>query len=786
MRMNAAIDMSFCRLSILILVPLLCCSYSSQVRAADEAAYYGEGLALFDAGQFREATRAWEDASQRILAQSKQPQSYKDAGLAQVLVAIALEKSDDARSYEAWGKAVQFFLQGASSWEDTRGEINARIETLTRQLSATAADVGSVRVSEDDVTLLSLQESLSLNEYRGPRANLPSVAESPNAGAAINVARDYHARPLVVINAAASPSGPVLSRRAGTPITGRELGNTVTTRAVVNRVVPDISTNAVRDEPVQRPVKATKQRSQPQRQSPGPTFARPAVDAFTLTDNTFVANGAFDSFANNVAFATQAPQSPSEAVSEAGADGEELLAYESGDYVKTNIVARPETSESFSASPESKVETHNADRRGTIPIAEGSATRSRQTAIPINDTQGFLKTQPSDVVLPSRNPLVTAKFGEQEREIARTAWRYFLNNRQQNTGLFNSVSGYTYTTMWGVASSIAALVCAEQIGLIESGAFHKQAQLLLITLNQIALYNDELPNREYDTRSGKMVDFRIRESHQGSGWSAIDIGRLLIWLKIVSEWYPDLAASAEAVVARWRFTRLSRERQLNGAFFNGEVETLYQEGRFGYEHYAARGFALWNIAVPNAQDYDDVAQTEILGLDVPHDKRDFAFLTNEPFVLGRLELGATDVVFDRVADILYLAHKSRWKQYDILSAVSEDAIDEAPWFLYNNVYKDNKSWVCTAANGELQDRCASVSAKVAHAWSVLYADDYAKTVQRAVKQAVHPKFGFFAGLYNDGSVNEALSINTNAVILEAMLYRLRGGAFLQRSNEREG
>ena len=46
------------------------------------------------------------------------------------------------------------------------------------------------------------------------------------------------------------------------------------------------------------------------------------------------------------------------------------------------------------------------------------------------------------------------------------------------------------------------------------------------------------------------------------GWSALDIGRMAIWLKIVATKYPNLTEDAEAVWKSWKVARLVKDGQM--------------------------------------------------------------------------------------------------------------------------------------------------------------------------------------------------------------------------------
>jgi hypothetical protein len=90
-----------------------------------------------------------------------------------------------------------------------------------------------------------------------------------------------------------------------------------------------------------------------------------------------------------------------------------------------------------------------------------------------------------------------------------------------------------------------------------------------------------------------MVDRRQRVSATGFGWSVTDIGRLLVWLKIVAERDPEFAGDAAAAVRRLDFTRLVRDGYMWGEETAPDgTRRQYQEGQVGYEQYAAQGFAL--------------------------------------------------------------------------------------------------------------------------------------------------------------------------------------------------
>lgn len=272
----------------------------------------------------------------------------------------------------------------------------------------------------------------------------------------------------------------------------------------------------------------------------------------------------------------------------------------------------------------------------------------------IEDTPNVEATTPdSKIRMPRMNELVRDTFSQEDIEIANTAWRYFVFNSQPNTGMVNAVHNYPYATMWDTASALAASIATEKLGLISIREFEERATRLLETLFSVELYNQELPNREYNTRTGRMTDLKNRPSDKGSGWSALDIGRLLIWLKITGDWYPGMKDLITRVVDRWQFDRVCLYQELNGVIFDGNKERLRQEGRLGYEQYSATGYQLWGHDVPKALDYEDVKWMDMYGKKIPFDIRNNAYLTSDPFIFSKMELGGLDKDFDKIIRDIY-------------------------------------------------------------------------------------------------------------------------------------
>lgn len=370
------------------------------------------------------------------------------------------------------------------------------------------------------------------------------------------------------------------------------------------------------------------------------------------------------------------------------------------------------------------------------------------------------------------------KLTDAEIEFGKRAWRYFENNYQANTGLYNSVHKYPYATMWDIGSALAALYCAHDIGIIDDRYFGERVAAILNTLRDIPLYKNKLPNREYDTRSGLMTNLKNVVDDHGSGYSSLDIGRTLTWLAIISENHTDLSPIIADIVKQWDIAGAIE----GGEFFRellikGQVDRK-QEGRIGYEQYAALAFAKWNEDANNAMDIDDTAPVIVSGVEVLRDTRTPDFLNLEPYLIVMLEYApAPNIIVEQISALIN-AHIAYADEKGVFALFTEDSIDETPWFLYNIVASEQGNWLCKSSRNKIQKRCQTLSTKAAFMADALFDLDYVKMAFDEVEGNFHTRKGYYAGIYDDGVANKALTSNTNALILESLAFKKRGSAFI--------
>ncbi|SLN61940.1 hypothetical protein PSA7680_03269 [Pseudoruegeria aquimaris] len=404
----------------------------------------------------------------------------------------------------------------------------------------------------------------------------------------------------------------------------------------------------------------------------------------------------------------------------------------------------------------------------------------RQTAEFSYDPQsqrGF-ESLPPPLPLAQQFPLTEA-----DMQAARTAWAYVAANTQWDTGFVNAVDGYPSATLWDLGSYIFALVSANRLGLVEDSEFDRRARLLLSSLETMPLFEGLLPNKAYDTRSLAMVDYTNAATEGGVGWSAIDLGRVVAALKALRLHAPRLTPEIDAATQRWAFDALVENGTLVGAARDPDTgaSLRLQEGRLGYEQYAARALMTAGLGASRAASAAGVVRwTEVEGIPVPADRRShhrFDAITttlSEPFVLMGLEMGWDDDAW-REASQIFRAMQSRHLRTGTLTMLSEDHVDEAPFFLYGAVLGNGEPWVALAEDGSRHDALRSVSLKAAFGWEALLGAPYAEQVKSEVMAKTATPSGWLAGIYeSDSRPNTALTLNTNAVILEALHYKMFG------------
>lgn len=395
----------------------------------------------------------------------------------------------------------------------------------------------------------------------------------------------------------------------------------------------------------------------------------------------------------------------------------------------------------------------------------------------LNETNGSLRA----CVVPPKEPdfcELMCEPTEEELKMATIAWQYIKNNYQQKTGLMNAAHKYPSAAIWDWAAGVYGIFAAYKFKIIDRVEFDQMFGNFLKGMQSLPLFNNELPNKTYHTQKGYMVDYRNKRQDSGTGWSAADVARFLSSMYLVKSCMPTYEGDIDKLVTNWRFCRvLSREGDMYGGTLSHGNFNVWHEALTGYEEYLARGLELWDFNATEAKAYKYVDFADVYGYKIPIDTRPYFsnFVGSEPFWFLGLEYGWDDNETREYSHRMYKVQEERFKRTGILTAVTEDNIDRRPYFLFNTVYTHGEPWKTINQMGEDYDRYKSVSTKAAIGMHYLFGTPYSNLVFNYVKHNYNEKKGYYAGKYEKiPGPNRALTLNTNGVILEAMLYSKMG------------
>ncbi len=359
------------------------------------------------------------------------------------------------------------------------------------------------------------------------------------------------------------------------------------------------------------------------------------------------------------------------------------------------------------------------------------------------------------------------------REMAKQSLGYLTANWQPNTGLVSATPDWYNTTMWDIGAELLGFHAAKELGLITAGDYDARTRKTLATLERMPLYQNTAFAKLYSTRTGAI------SSEGRPGWSATDLGRFLVALKILAAREPQYADQLARIAKRMDYSQIVKDGYLQGQLLgsNGKPWT-YQEGRIGYEQYAAQGFARWGADVRNALDVHKNAEpVTVMGVPILADKRQQDRLLSEPFILYGIELGMPADVESLAKNVLAL-EEARYKSDGKMTMVSEDAVAVPPdYFYYYCVYCSGKAFVVeNASSGAQVSRPRWVSTKAAFGWNAILPNDYTRAAVQYVANAHDPNRGWATGVMEDTRAStKTFDVNSASVLLEVAFYELRGG-----------
>jgi hypothetical protein len=392
--------------------------------------------------------------------------------------------------------------------------------------------------------------------------------------------------------------------------------------------------------------------------------------------------------------------------------------------------------------------------------------------------------EPAIVTPAAQSWLTDARRAEEDtlfEDAARAAWHFADRNYIPSTGFTRPLETYPIGTVWDLASGLAATFSAAELGLLPRAELDQRMSRALRTLGQLPLFDGIGFNKEYVFTSGSLITIQRQPGRTGYGISATDEGRLLLWLRIIANRYPVHAPEVRRVVERLKLESMIQDGYLQGHQLSRRTGKTrpYQEGRLGYEQYAARGFHAWGANAEKALDIrENMGSKVIYGVDLPADKRGRDRLTSEPFTLLGMEAGFTPSELE-VARRVVAVQSARHEQGDTLTMASEDAINIAPdYFFYYAILSPRGSFVIDVQRQAKVNRPRWVSTKAAFAWHALMPGDYTRLVVDHVRAKARVGGEWGSGVLENGRPTGHPNLNTAAVVLEAAAYRKLGRPFI--------
>lgn len=381
----------------------------------------------------------------------------------------------------------------------------------------------------------------------------------------------------------------------------------------------------------------------------------------------------------------------------------------------------------------------------------------------------------------------------EEQRWAAIAWRYFQNNNQPASALVNGQDNYPVIGSGQIGDTLVALVAARRLGLLDEAGFDQRLSTLLATLSRLPLTEQGLPNRYYDTQHLTMVN----AAHQPSGdsWSAVGIARLLLGLRLVTIEAPQYGEFVDRLLLGWNFCPLldAQGRLLDGERRDGRWQTQPITD-VAQSQYAAAAMGLWGFDAQRSA--NPPYKTIIIGpnqVDVgtrdPRLGGGNLSADGIPYLLAGLEFNWTPPgkaalsLHDlrQRAQAVYQAQAWRWQSQGVLTARASYVLNQAPWRIDNAIFANGYPWNVLTETGQYRPELALIATRAVFGLWVLWDSPYTDALMRLGRFPYDEQRGWYEGRFeNNAQYNPALTLTTNAMVLEALLYKVNNGPLIPR------
>jgi len=372
---------------------------------------------------------------------------------------------------------------------------------------------------------------------------------------------------------------------------------------------------------------------------------------------------------------------------------------------------------------------------------------------------------------------------DQWRDWGAVAWRYLQPSVawDADTGLHYEAYGHHYFTDWGLASYLFSLMAAQELGLVAAPYDLEYRVGKVLDFLSTRRLSSGVPYLTYSADDGHPTTTEPS--------NAADFGRLLIALyllkqKLVEDSLTSLASKIDYVVNNYTRSAFQLSTQLSNDF---------------YSFYVAQGFKLWGVDVSTTErEFLDLGRgpfvnsTEMYGVEgIPASVR----VTPEVLLAGLLEFHDIPSItgspawplFEMFTRQVYMVLEARYLSTGRLTAWSEGAVDDDPYFVYEWIVDpDGRRWTILDSSLEVMwsetagpnaaygknviHRLPAVFTKVAFSLDALFATNYTRTLVNAVCGSTLDSRGFMEGLWERGGTDSILHVQTADLILAAAVY----------------
>lgn len=383
---------------------------------------------------------------------------------------------------------------------------------------------------------------------------------------------------------------------------------------------------------------------------------------------------------------------------------------------------------------------------------------------------------------------------KEETDLTKVAWKYFENNNSES-GIPPTIDRGSFFSSWDISCYLSALISANKLEILSNSQFDERISRFLYFLNTMPLYKNELPNKFYSLDGRNILNAQYKNGEAGVSFA--DIGRLLIWLRILKTNYPNYAEYVDKAVLRWNFCSLIYEGKKTNTY------TKFYNDSFFTENYAKKGYDLWGFQVKDVYTYNDLSPRKINGITIMYDRNNLLTTKNTdavysyPYILEGLEFNwdnlndnnnldsaHTDKDLFAMSENIYKVQEKRFLTEGIFTAKDFYILNKEPYYIYDTIFAEGYNWNTVTYKGGFNSSLALVSSKASLGMWSLWNTDYTQKLFDLVSSLYDPQRGWYEGRYEkNASIEKTISLATNSLVLEAFFYKKNGKIYLESKKE---